>query len=220
MGTPGMSTGSRLRRLATPPPAATEMPEEERCELCGEPIGPVHRHMLDLRKRQLLCACRACSLLFDRATAGGSHYRLVPDRCMQIEDFDLDDIRWNSLSIPVGLAFVFESSAAERPVAFYPGPMGATESALTLDTWGEIVGRNPVLAGMEPDVEALLVNRAGSTREHWLVGVDRCYELVGLIRTFWRGFAGGEEVWREIERFFGDLRSQARVVTREGERVT
>ncbi len=220
MGSPGMSTGSRLRRLAAPPPAPAEAPQEERCELCGELIGAVHRHMLDLKKRQLLCACRACSVLFDRAAAGGSHYRLISDRCLQIEDFDLDDIQWNSLSIPVGLAFVFESSAAERPVAFYPGPMGATESALKLDTWGDIVGRNPVLAAMEADVEALLVNRARGTCEHWLVGVDRCYELVGLIRTYWRGFAGGEEVWREIERFFGDLRGQARMVTREGERVT
>ncbi|MDX6593975.1 MAG: hypothetical protein QOJ13_3171 [Gaiellales bacterium] len=214
-----MSAGSLLRKLAAPASAPPDGAEEERCEMCGELIAPTHRHLLDLQKRQLLCACRACSLLFDRSTAGGIHYRLVPDRCLRIADFDLDDVRWNSLSIPVGLAFVFDSSAAERPVAFYPGPMGATESALKLETWSDIVERNPVLAGMEPDVEALLVNRAKGEHDHWLVGVDKCYELVGLIRTRWRGFAGGEEVWQEIEQFFDGLRGQAKAVTREGERL-
>jgi uncharacterized protein DUF5947 len=218
MAASGMSTGRLLRRLANPEPPPAEA-EEERCEMCGELIAATHRHLLDLKKRQLLCACRACSVLFDRSAAGGTHYRLVPDRCLRIAGFDLDDVLWNSLSIPVGLAFVFDSSAAERPVAFYPGPMGATESALKLETWSDIVERNPVLAGMEPDVEALLVNRARGEHDHWLVGVDKCYELVGLIRTRWRGFAGGEEVWTEIELFFEELRGQAKTVTREGERL-
>ena len=61
---------------------------------------------------------------------------------------------------------------------------------------------NPVLAELEPDVEALLVNRARGAREHWLVPIDDCYALVGLIRTRWRGLSGGEEVWREIDAFF------------------
>ena len=42
-------------------------------------------------------------------------------------------------------------------------------------------------------------------REHWLVPIDDCYELVGLIRSRWRGFGGGEEVWAAIDRFFDDL---------------
>ena len=47
-------------------------------------------------------------------------------------------------------------------------------------------------------------------REHWLVPIDDCYELVGLIRSSWRGFGGGEEVWTQIERFFGDLPTRER----------
>src|SRR5436305_2026101 len=35
----------------------------------------------------------------------------------------------------------------------------------------------------EPDVEALLVNRAGSARDHFRVGIDQCYRLAGLLRT-------------------------------------
>jgi hypothetical protein len=51
-------------------------------------------------------------------------------------------------------------------------------------------------------VEALLVNRARGTRQHFLVPIDDCYRLAGLIRTRWRGLSGGEEVWKEIDRFF------------------
>jgi hypothetical protein len=30
--------------------------------------------------------------------------------------------------------------------------------------------------------------------------------IVGTIRMHWRGLSGGEEVWREIEKFFARLR--------------
>jgi hypothetical protein len=63
---------------------------------------------------------------------------------------------------------------------------------------------------MEPDVEALLINRARDMREHWLVPIDDCYELVGLIRSHWRGLGGGEEVWQAIGRFFDDLPNRER----------
>ena len=193
---------------------------EERCDLCGDPIDAVHRHLLDLERRQLLCACRACKILFERKEAGGDRYRLVPERRLEIVDFDLDEARWQSLRIPVDMAFFFASTAAGRVVAFYPSPMGATESLLELQAWEDLRARNPVLAELEPDVEALLVNRAQGAREHWLVPVDECYRLVGLIRTRWKGLAGGEEVWAEIERFFDRLRELATSVTRDGREAT
>ncbi len=43
--------------------------------------------------------------------------------------------------------------------AYYPSPMGATESLLRLEAWKELEAANPVLATLEPDVEALLVDR-------------------------------------------------------------
>ena len=43
----------------------------------------------------------------------------------------------------------------------------------------------------EPDVEALLVNRVGAVREYFIVPIDECYKLVGLIRLHWRGLSGG-----------------------------
>jgi Family of unknown function (DUF5947) len=213
---PAAAAGSRLRSLIARSRQPAGGPEEA-CELCSEPIPAEHRHMLDLQRRQLLCACRACALLFDRREAGGGRYRLVPDRSRRVVDFDLDDLRWQALRIPVDMAFFFRSTPLERVVAFYPGPMGATESLLELTDWEDLEERNPVLAAMEPDVEALLVNRANGAREHWIVPVDRAYGLVGLIRTRWKGLGGGDEVWTEIDRFFAALREGGGMVNREGE---
>jgi hypothetical protein len=202
-------TGSRLRELAQQP-RTVQREAEERCELCGEQIPSRHRHVLDLSTRDLRCACRPCTVLFDRAGAGGGHYRLIPERRLSLTEFALADGLWEELRIPVEIAFFFHNSAAGRVVAFYPGPMGATESLLELRAWEAIETVNPLLAGMEPDVEALLVNRARGARDAWLVPIDDCYALVGLIRTRWRGLTGGRDVWEEIERFFAALDRRSR----------
>lgn len=214
-----MSRLAELARGARARPAEPMRAAEEACELCGEPVEAEHRHVLDLRAQRLLCACRACVILFDRKGAGGGHFRLVPERSRLVEGFELDELMWSRLRLPVDLAFFFASSAVGRPVAFYPSPLGATESLLALEAWQELEARNPVLAELEPDVEALLVNRTGAEHEHWLVPVDRCYALVGLIKTRWKGLAGGQEVWDEIGGFFDGLRREAVVVTRDGQEV-
>src|SRR5919204_115367 len=89
-------------------------------------------------------------------------------------------------------------------------PMGAAESLLGLEAWRSLEAANPVLATLEPDVEALLVNRARGERRHHLVPISDCYELAGLIRTRWRGLTGGREVWEEIGRFFEELDRRSR----------
>ena len=38
-----------------------------------------------------------------------------------------------------------------------------------------------------------------------LVPIDRCYELVGALRTAWRGFDGGQEARALLDAFFADL---------------
>jgi hypothetical protein len=85
-------------------------------------------------------------------------------------------------------------------MAFYPGPMGATECLLTFEL--------AVLATLEPDVEALLVDRHLGAREHWIVPIDDCFRLVGLIRTHWKGLTGGKDVWAEIGHFFDGLKER------------
>jgi hypothetical protein len=190
---------------ADAPAAAPATEPREACDLCGEPVEPGHRHLVDVAERRILCACRACTILFDRPGAGGGHLKLLPTRRRRLDGFSLDDAAWERLRIPVDMAFFFRSTPAERVLAFYPSPMGPTESLLELETWAELEAANPVLAGMEADVEALLVSRARGMHEYWLVPIDDCYELVGLIRSRWKGLAGGEEVWEAIDRFFEDL---------------
>jgi hypothetical protein len=199
----------RLQRLVRRSSQAPE-PDPERCELCAETLPAGHRHLLDLESRQLLCACRACALLFDRRAGGGGHYRLVPERRLRLANFELGDLAWEQLRIPVDMAFFFHDSAAGRVAAFYPGAMGATESRLELEAWQEIAAANPVLSEMEPDVEALLIDRTRGARRQWLVPIDDCFALVGVIRTRWRGFSGGKEVWQEIDGFFERLDRSSR----------
>jgi hypothetical protein len=200
---------SRLRAVARRASQEREA-ELEHCDLCGEPIPPEHRHLLDLRSRELMCACRACKILFDRGAAGGGHFRLVPDRRLRLADFQLDDVAWEELRLPVEMAFFFHSSDAGRVVAYYPSPAGPTESLLELEAWEQIVADNPVLESMEADVEALLVNRARGARQVFLVPIEDPYRLVALIRTRWRGLTGGREVWEEIGRFYDGLDRRAR----------
>jgi hypothetical protein len=200
---------SRLRRLAQRSTVEREA-TLERCELCGEPIPDQHRHLLDLSDRELRCACRGCTILFASKAASAGHYRLVPDRRLRLPGFELSDLMWEELRLPVEMAFFFRSSAEERVMAYYPSPMGPTESQLRLEAWQELHGANPVLGTLEDDVEALLVNRARGARQYLIVPIDECYSLVGLIRTRWRGLTGGKEVWEAIGKFFDDLNRRAK----------
>jgi Fe-S cluster biogenesis protein NfuA len=206
----------QITNLVAPPPAPAPAPHEtEACELCGRPVEAVHRHLLDLRDREVKCACRACALLFDRPGARTGHHKLIGDRRVRLDGFELDDALWAQLALPVDLAFFFrDSSAGGRVGAFYPSPMGPTESRLPLDAWAQLEAANPVLVSLEPDVEALLVDRARGARRHFLVPIDDCYALVGLIRTRWRGFTGGREVWEGIGAFFEDLDRRATAARR------
>lgn len=174
--------------------------------------------MLDLRSRELMCACRACTILFDRREAGAGHYRLVGDRRLRLEDLELDDAMWEELRLPVDMAFFFFHSGEGRVKAYYPSPMGPTESQLELDAWAALEQANPLLATLDPDVEALLVNRTDPThpRQQWIVPIDECYGLVGLIRTSWRGFTGGADVWQGIKKRFEELDRRSRPVSAKG----
>jgi hypothetical protein len=193
-------------------PAPRGPAEGDACELCAAPLAEPHAHVVDLRGRAVRCACVACAVLFRDPGAGGGRFRTVPDRVLSDPARRLSDAEWAALEIPVGLAFLFRSSAAGRWIAIYPGAAGAIESALPLEAWSRLSGRLPLAAACEPDVEALLVRarRGGGAPEVLLAPIDRCYELAGRLRRVWRGFEGGAEAHREIETFFAGLRAQAR----------
>lgn len=181
----------------------------ERCELCAAELAHEHQHLIDPIQRKLVCSCEACSILFSHQA--GLKYKRVPRRVRWLSNFKMSDGQWEAMRIPIEMAFFFHSSPDAKVAAFYPSPAGATESLLPLDSWNEIARENPALNDMEADVEALLVNRVGQARRsggavYAIAPIDECYKLVGLIRTHWKGFGGGTEVWREIEKFFAELR--------------
>ncbi len=136
----------------------------------------------------------------------------MPDRYRYCPDFALTQVDWEDLQIPVSVAFFFRNSDQDRWVAFYPSPAGATESVLPLDGWAGVLERNPVLAGVEPDVEALILRRDGERFDCFLVPISDCYELVGRMRLQWRGFDGGQQVRDGIDRFFAGLAERSATV--------
>jgi hypothetical protein len=203
-----------LRRVMTP----RERPRPgEVCEMCGEVVASSHSHVASLSERRLMCTCRACYLLFTSEGAGARRLRAVPERYAHADDFVFTQARWDDLAIPVDLVFFFQQSDLDDPlgprrvVACYPSPAGATESELDLAVWAELAAANPTLADVEADVEAVLVRRTGDGEFTGLiVPIDACYELVGLVRQYWSGFQGGDEVWQHIDEFFERLHGRAR----------
>src|SRR5580692_10057718 len=200
----------QFTRVRRPTSRATE-----HCELCSAGLAQEHPHLVEITSRQILCACDACAMLFDGMEK--SKYKRVSRTSQYMPNFEMTDGQWESLMIPINMAFLFRSSLENRIVALYPSPAGAVESLLPLDAWAEIAENNPILHHLTPDIEALLVNRVGhahGTREaeYYIAPIDECYKLVGLIRANWKGLSGGPEVWLEIGRFFSELRSLADVV--------
>jgi hypothetical protein len=198
-----MNNAGRRALAALQPFVRKPRERTEVCELCTAPLAARHQHLFELEKRQIACACDACAILFSGHTA--RRYRRIPRDVSLLRDFAMDDQEWESLLIPINLAFFFYSSAAGRVIANYPSPGGAMESSLDLEYWSTITERNPVLKKLEPDVEALLVNRLAHPPQYYRVPIDQCLRLVGIIRKHWHGLSGGSEVWQEIDNFFRQL---------------
>jgi hypothetical protein len=78
-----------------------------------------------------------------------------------------------------------------------------------LKAWDRVVGAEPGLAAMRADVEALRVRAVGQDVEAFIVPIDVCYELVGHLRTLWRGFDGGQDVRRRLDEFFAQVRARS-----------
>lgn len=200
----GKSSGrglSALRHLATKAPAG----DAEFCDLCSAPIGAEHDHLLNPATRQLRCACRACAILFN--STGETNYRRVPRDIYNLPEFTLDDGAWAALGIPIGLAFISRSEVNGEALAVYPSPAGPVQTTLDSEIWEDLVSGNSGFKGMMPEVEALLINRMNGAREYFIVPIDECYKLTGIVRSHWRGFSGGEAAWEQIHLFFDHLKS-------------
>ena len=245
-----MNSSTGLRRFVSGPPSAaqagavpSEVPPEpvqagqaqagqapggavEKCDLCATEVAAEHGHLADLDQSSLMCACRACYLLFTRTEAVRGRFRAVPDRYLADPDHPLSAAEWDELEIPVGLAFFLRSSRQATVTGFYPSPAGATECRLDLAAWDRLSAAHPLLGAAEPDVEAVLITRPGRSEadtaaeggtavECFVVPVDACYELAGKMRMLWRGFDGGAEARGAIAEFLGNVRTRARILDQE-----
>jgi hypothetical protein len=208
-----MSSGSppavrRLRQLAqarAPTPVAAPPTGDDRCDLCGVAIDSEHRHLLHLVDRRILCSCEPCFAM----RAGDAELRPSGTRVAQLDDLALDDDLWAKFQIPIGLAFFMDSTTAGCVVALYPSPAGATESELHFASWSRMGELNPVLEGLEPDIEGLIVNRMSDPPAYAIAPIDRCYALTGTIKAHWEGLSGGAKVQEAVTAFFDGLHAEA-----------
>jgi hypothetical protein len=196
-----------LRGMATSraAPASAAAAADERCDLCRSGMPHDHRHLLNLHERQIVCVCESCWAI----RSGDPEMRPVGTRTVWLDGFELPDEVWAGFRIPIGLAFFMHSTVTDAVVALYPSPAGATESELSLESWDPLVALNPVLEQLEPDGEALIVNRLADPPVFAIAPIDRCYMLVGLIKTSWQGISGGSGVNEAVAGFFEELRTAA-----------
>lgn len=208
---------SAMGQLADQRAASRQRPDEpERCEMCATEVPPAHGHVADLQGASLLCACRACYLLFTQRDAGGGRFLAVPDRYLVDPDRVMTPAEWDQLEIPVGLAFFFRTSRDGGSLTgFYPSPAGVTECRLDLQLWDRLVADYPLLGAPADDVEAALISRSDDGIAYFLVPIDACYELAGRMRLHWHGFDGGTEARASIAAFLADVRQRARRFSQE-----
>jgi len=192
---------SKLRKMAVP------LAEEamEQCHFCGNVLPPDHRHLVDLSSMKFMCTCDMCMITL----AESRKYKPPPQRFLQLENFRMSNELWSDFLIPVNMAFFVLSSDRQGAVAYYPAPTGATESKLKMEPWNQLVQLNPILNDLTPDLEALLVNQLETPGQYYVVPIDSCYKLIGMIRITWKGIFGGKEVNDVISRFFYELKEKS-----------
>jgi Fe-S cluster biogenesis protein NfuA len=205
--THGPPPGAILLPMAGAAPAAVSAPgAEEACELCGKGIGEEHKHLIHLDERRIVCTCATCWSL----RSGDAEFRPVGNRRVWLEELRITDEQWAAFGIPIGLAFFMISSVTGSVIALYPSPAGATESELDLAAWASVCEANPELQ-LEPDSEALIVNRLGDEPQQMIAPIDAAYGLVGVVKSSWEGITGGAGVPEAVSAYLEALRARPAV---------
>jgi len=210
--THGPPPGAILLPMAGAAPAAAPgvgghgFHEDETCELCGLPISDEHKHLIHLDERRIVCTCATCWSL----RSGDAEFRPVGNRRVWLEELRITDEQWAAFGIPIGLAFFMISSVTGSVIALYPSPAGATESELDLAAWASVCEANPELQ-LEPDSEALVVNRLADPPQHMIVPIDAAYGLVGVVKSAWEGITGGAGVPAAVSEYLEAQRARPAV---------
>jgi hypothetical protein len=181
-----------LRRFVYPP--------AERCELCRASLPAKHAHLLEIAAAKMRCACKPCAERYGRAEEG---FLPIPPRKERLTTFQLSDADWDGFQIPIDLAFLVRKTGGLT--ALYPGPAGIVQSEPDPSAWESLAAHNSVLHELQPEVEALVVNRVHGRREAYRLSIDHCFTLAGTMRNQWHGLSGGPKVWDEIARYFDSI---------------
>jgi hypothetical protein len=179
---------ARLKRFVAPKPSA------DVCGLCAAALGATHAHLFDRTRQALECVCAPCALVLEPNPTG--RWVRVPHRAERLSESPIGGAAWDSLGLPIGLAFFVRSSAHRGVTAWYPGPAGAVRCQLSFV---------PPQLDLEEDIEALLVNRLDGGCTAYRLSLDECFALVGLIRTKWHGFTGGAGVKDAVTGFLARI---------------
>lgn len=193
-----MSAGSAVQALRRFREASTDA---TRCAFCGMAVESAHPHRLDPEGWQVICACNAC----DRDRADEPRLRRVGHRVEKIEDPRVGERMLMVVDVPVGLAFFTRTRRAAN--VFYPAPTGTAEARIDVETWAALEAELPEVARLEPEVEAIVVSL--SPRRTFVVPIDECFRLAGMLRSAWVGWSGGAEARSAIEDFFATLETRA-----------
>jgi Fe-S cluster biogenesis protein NfuA len=208
LGTPAQGAGFLGAAPAAPAAsAAVSAPgAEEACELCGLGISEEHKHLIQLEERRIVCTCATCWSI----RSGDAEFRPVGNRRVWLDELRMTDEQWAAFGIPIGLAFFMISSVTGGVIALYPSPAGATESELDLRAWASLCEANPELE-LEPDSEALIVNRLGDEPQQMIAPIDAAYGLVGVVKASWEGITGGDGVPAAVSAYLDELRARPAV---------
>lgn len=180
------------------------------CDLCRCELANPHRHVMDVTTRSILCACNLCAWTFSNDANG--RFRPIPQFVTRVDSGILDDL-WNRLDIPIGMAFFTVEHLPQQESmilrAVYPSPGGPIVSSVDPLVWQSLFESHHRPLKMQPDVESLLVRQTEKNDDCFIAPIDRCYELVGIVRRHWDGWSGGTAVHEAIDRFFLDIDASA-----------
>ncbi len=200
----------RATSLGTIRRFANTATDHRNCDICRSELIDTHRHVVEVKTRRILCACDLCSSSFSVQSNG--RFRLIPQYVTRVA-LSFSDSQWARLGIPIGLAFftVEKPSQGDAVIvrAVYPSPAGAVASSVDSDLWQSLIESRAGSLRLLPDVESLLVRRTEGKHECFIVPVDRCFELIGIVRRNWQGMSGGVDVHHAIDQFFHQIDESA-----------
>ncbi len=198
--------GAILLPMAGAAPTRAAHGDEDACELCGHGISGEHKHLIQLEERRIVCTCATCWSI----RTGDAEFRPVGSRRVWLDELRMTDEQWAAFGLPIGLAFFMISSVTGTVIALYPSPAGATESELDLRAWASLCEANPELQ-LEPDTEALIVNRLGDEPQQLIAPIDAAYGLVGVVKGAWEGISGGAAVPAAVSAYLESQRARPAV---------